>query len=71
MLVRIANREDPDQIASLVFRSSLTWVCTVCLDLFDRQQVFEILENLLYCLFVIQLYHWTGSKDCQIVNYGI
>ena len=30
---RIANREDPDQTAS-ASKSSLIWVCTVCLDLF-------------------------------------
>ena len=30
MLVRIANREDPDQTAaSECFRSSLIWVCAV------------------------------------------
>ena len=43
MLVRIANREDPDQTAS-----SLIWVCTVCLGLFDEQLVFEILDPLQY-----------------------
>ena len=32
LLVRIANREDPDQI----------WVCLVCLGLFGRQLVFEM-----------------------------
>ena len=37
--VRIANREEPDQTASL------NWVCTVCLDLLDRQLVFEFLEQ--------------------------
>ena len=30
MLVRITNSEDPDQTAS---RSSLIWVCAVCLGL--------------------------------------
>ena len=35
MLVRIANREDPDH-------------CTVCLGHFARQLVFEILEHLQY-----------------------
>ena len=38
MLIRIASKEDPDQ--------SLIWVCTVCLGLFGRQLVFEILEHL-------------------------
>ena len=40
MLVKIANREDPDQ-----FRSSLIYVCTVCIGLFGKQLVF--LEHLL------------------------
>ena len=40
MLVRIVNREDPDQTASE--RSSLIFVCTVCLGLFGRQLVLEI-----------------------------
>ena len=49
MLVKIANREEPDQTASsearlLIFRNSL--ICTVCLGLFGRQLVFEILEHL-------------------------
>ena len=39
ILVRLANREDPDQTASLeaadcFLRSSLIWVCLVCLCLF-------------------------------------
>ena len=38
MLVRIANRKDPDQTA-------------VCLGLFSRQLVFEILEHLPYKIF--------------------
>ena len=38
MLVTIANR------------SSLIWVCTICLGLFGRQIVFEILEHLPYIL---------------------
>ena len=42
MLSRMANREDPDQTASLIC------VCAVCLGLFGRQQVFKILEHLLY-----------------------
>ena len=41
MLVRVANREDPDQ-------TSLIWVCTVCLGLFGRQLKFKILEHLPY-----------------------
>ena len=43
--VKIANREDPDQTALL--ESSLILICTVCLGLFGRQQVFGILEHLL------------------------
>ena len=42
LLVRIANREDPDQTLA-----SAT-VCTVCLCLFGRQLVFKILEHLSY-----------------------
>ena len=41
MCIGIANREDPDQTASI-------WVCPVCLGLFSRQLVFKILEQLLY-----------------------
>ena len=40
MDVRIANRNDPDQI--------LIWVCTVYLGCFGRQLVFEILGHLPY-----------------------
>ena len=36
MLVRIANREDPDQTASSELSSSLIWACTVCLGLFFK-----------------------------------
>ena len=40
MLVRIVNRENPDQNASpeiiSFFRSSLIWVCTVYLGLYGR-----------------------------------
>ena len=43
MLVRIANWEDPDQT-----RSSLIWVCTVCLALFGRQLVLNFLGHLPY-----------------------
>ena len=37
-------------IIDCFFRSSLTWVCSVCLSLFGRQIVFEILEYLTYML---------------------
>ena len=40
MLVKIANREDPDSDCCLI------WVCPVCLGLFGRQLVSEILEHL-------------------------
>ena len=43
MLVRKADREDPDQTA--LMRSSLNWVCTVCLGFFSKHLVFEILEH--------------------------
>ena len=42
MLVRIANREDPYQTASSEA------VCSVCLGLFGRQVMFEVLEDLPY-----------------------
>ena len=45
MIVRIADREDPDQIASSV-RSSLIWVCIICLGFVGRQLVFKILVHL-------------------------
>ena len=38
MLVRRANKEDPDQ-------TSLVWVCTVCLGSFGRQLVFIIFRT--------------------------
>ena len=41
MLVRIANRQDPDQTASV-------WDCVVCLGVFGRQLVFKISEHLPY-----------------------
>ena len=44
MLISIAHREDSDQ----TFRTSLIWVCAVCLDLFSQVQVFKILEHLPY-----------------------
>ena len=47
MDVRIANREDPDQTASL----SLVWICIVCLGCFGRL-VFKILEHLPYITFI-------------------
>ena len=49
MLVRIANREDPDQTAlsEAVWSGSVLFVYAF----FCRQQVFEILEHLLYTAF--------------------
>ena len=44
-LVRIANREDPDQTASKV--------CTVFLGFFGGHLVFEILKHLLYAYWKI------------------
>ena len=43
MLVRIANRDDPDQTAVM----SLIRVCAVCLGIFGKYLVFEILDYLL------------------------
>ena len=51
MLVRIANREDLDQ--KTASKSSLICVCTVCLDIFGKQVVFEILEHLPYYHFAM------------------
>ena len=52
MLVRIANRENPDL-------SSLIWVCTVCLSFwaFISDSVFEILEHIPY-LGLNEIYGW-------------
>ena len=44
IVVKVANREDPDQTAST--ESSLIWVCTVCLGLLGWQLVFDISEHL-------------------------
>ena len=44
MLVRTSNREDPDQTASSEAVLSGSAVCAVCLSLFGRHLVFEILE---------------------------
>ena len=55
MPVKIANMENPDQTASSVL-SSLIWVCIVCLGLFGRQPVFEILEHLSYANFGTEEY---------------
>ena len=51
MVVRIANREDFDQIRLLLQKQSdLIWVCTVCLGFFGMQLVFKILEHLPYSI---------------------
>ena len=42
MFVRITNREDLDQSASLEAVMSLICVCTVCLSLLGRQLVFDM-----------------------------
>ena len=49
MLVRIANREDPDQTAS--------WVFAVCLGLFDMQLVFKILEHSKFLPYLLENLH--------------
>ena len=61
MLVRIANREDPDQ--------------TACLDLFGRQLVLEILKHLLYLLngvgVLFKLFKMGQFLRCVVrFNYG-
>ena len=52
MFVQKATWEDHDQTASssAVSRSSLIWVCTVCLSLSDRKLVLKILEHIRYLL---------------------
>ena len=45
MLVRMGNRENPNQTAS---SSSLIWVSAVCHGLFGGQLVLQNLEHLLY-----------------------
>ena len=42
------NRRKRRPWSDCFLRSSLIWVCTVCLGLFGRQLVFKILEHLLY-----------------------
>ena len=49
MLIRIANREDPDQTtySERPDQTALIWVYTVCqVVFFDRQQVFETFKHL-------------------------
>ena len=48
------------------FRSSLVWVCAVCLGLFDRQLVFEILEHLSY--FKLFMFWTYLRKSCAVLN---
>ena len=59
MLVRKANREGSDQ------RSSLIWVCAVCLGHLGKQLVFKILEHLLYLKYldILTLYLLLWSAD--------
>ena len=52
MLVRIANREDPDQTAS----------STVGLSLFGRQIVFKILEHLQLSLYIFSKEQITWAR---------
>ena len=54
MLVRIANREEPDKTAS-------SEVCAACLGLFGRQLVFKILEHLPYStkLMILKIFQGT------------
>ena len=73
MPVIIANREDPDQTA----RSSLIWVCPVCLSLFGRQLVFEILEHLLNSytehdiIAIIFSKQVKSQENCKVIYFGI
>ena len=51
MLIRIANKEDPDKTIG---------VCTVCLGLYGRKLVFNILEHLhtftRYCVYFLNCF---------------
>ena len=67
MFVRIANREDPDQTASSEYRSSLIWVCTVCLGPYGRQQLFEILEHLLYLCILMNSSIWVDTMKLRLL----
>ena len=51
ILVRIANREDLDQIVSS--EAVLIWVCTVTLGTLRRQRMFKILKQLPYINFAL------------------
>ena len=68
MLVRTANREYADQTASSEAR--LNWICTVCLGLFDRNPVLEILEDLPYMNICCKLLYCSGEllTHCQSIS---
>ena len=42
MLVRLANREDPDQTASEAADLSMIWVCPVCVGLVQNFSTFTV-----------------------------
>ena len=56
MLVKIANREDPDW--------SLIWFCTVYMGFLGRQQVFKILEHLPKYEFLDKLLCFQRKQVC-------
>ena len=64
MLVRIANRVDPYQTASL-----LIWVCAVCLGFFGRHPVFEIFRTLTvitrFYLQIQDISSWLVHVQCK------
>ena len=60
MLVRIANREDPYQTASSEA------VCSVCLGLFGRQVMFEVLEDLPYYFVPCNTILFCSHVKCQL-----
>ena len=62
LLVRISNREDPDQTASiyLLRKQSEQWFCAVCLGLLDMQLAIKILEHIPYLIYF---------NKCSLSNY--
>ena len=46
MLMVLCNEVWDSNASGPVTRSSLSWVCPICLGLFGRQLAFEIIEHL-------------------------
>ena len=73
------NRKQRRPWSDCYLRSSLIWVCTVCLGLFGRQLVFKILEHLLnikernhtLVMYVARHFHKTAILDLIDSNTSI